>query len=237
MMKVVRLLIGLTVFTLSTSHDGFACSCASSGPPCQNTFQVDVVFAGTVRSIVPLPDDGPPLRPGEMRIPQAVRVEFDAVVPLRGHQVSNVSVLTAGSGPACGYGFKSGERYLVYANRRGTELVTGICSRTRPMADAAEDLQFFQTFSAPSDRARLSGTVTHWERDPSTEQPRDYGPVPNLRVDVSGMGQLLDTWTDDAGRYAVRVPPGKYDVTFLPPPGFSNKYVQHSSRRGASTRR
>ena len=42
------------------------------------------------------------------------------------------------------------------------------------------------------------------------------------------MGQVLDTWTDDAGRYEVKVPPGKYEVTFLPSPGFSNKYLQHS---------
>ncbi len=55
-MKLVRLLVGLTVLTLASSNDGFACSCPSSGPPCQNAFQVDVVFAGTVRSIVPLPD-------------------------------------------------------------------------------------------------------------------------------------------------------------------------------------
>ncbi len=227
-MRLSRLLIGLTVLTLASARDVSACECAAGGPPCQNAFQVDAVFAGTVRSIVPLPEDGPPLRPGEMRIPQTVRVEFDTVVPFRGLQVSNVTVLTAGSGPACGYGFKPGERYLVYANRKGTELVTGICSRTRPLADAAEDLQFFQTLSAPSDRARLYGTVTHWERDLSTKQPRNYGPVPNLRVNVSGMGQLLDTWTDDAGRYDVKVPPGKYEVTFLPPPGFSNKYLQHS---------
>ncbi len=128
-MKVVRLLVGLTVLTLASSNDGFACSCRSSGPLCQNAFQVDVVFAGTVRSIVVLPEDGPPLRPGEMRIPQTVRVEFDAVVPFRGLQVSNVTVLTAGSGPGCGYGFKPGERYLVHANRKGTELVTGMCGK------------------------------------------------------------------------------------------------------------
>ena len=227
-MRLSRLLVGLTVMALASVRDVSACVCASGSPPCQNAFQVDAVFAGTVRSVVPLPEDGPPLRPGEMRIPQTVRVEFDTVVPFRGLQGSNVTVLTAGSGPACGYGFKPGERYLVYANRKGTELVTGICSRTRPLADAAEDLQFFQTFSAPSDRARLYGTVTHWEREVWTEQPVNYGPVPNLRVNVSGMGQLLDTWTDDAGRYDVKLPPGKYEVTFLPPPGFSNKYLQHS---------
>jgi hypothetical protein len=228
-MKLLRLLVGLTVLTLASTSDALACSCPSSGPPCQNAFQVDVVFAGTVRSVVPLPeDDLPPLRPGEMRIPRTVRVEFDTVVPFRGTPGSKVTVLTAGSGPACGYGFKPGERYLVYANRKGTELVTGICSRTRPLSEAAEDLQFFQTLSAPSDRARLYGAVTHWEREVSTGEPRNYGPVPNLRVNVSGMGQVLDTWTDDAGRYEVKVPPGKYEVTFLPSPGFSNKYLQHS---------
>jgi hypothetical protein len=141
-MRLSRLLIGLTMLTLASAKDVSACECASGGPPCQNTFQVDVVFAGTVRSIVPLPEDEPPLRPGEMQIPQTVRVEFDTVVPFRGLQVSNVTVLTAGSGAACGYGFKPGDRYLVYANRKGTELVTGICSRTRPLADAAEDLLF-----------------------------------------------------------------------------------------------
>lgn len=102
-MRLSRLLIGLAVLTLGSARDVSACECASGGPPCQNTFQVDAVFAGTVRSIVPLPEDGPPLRPGEMRIPQTVRVEFDTVVPYRGLQGSNVTVLTAGSGPACGY--------------------------------------------------------------------------------------------------------------------------------------
>jgi hypothetical protein len=229
LMKLLRVLVGLTVLILVPTTDVLACSCAPSGPPCQNAFQVDVVFAGTVRSGVPLPDDDlPPLRPGEMRIPRTVRVKFDTVVPFRGIPGSKVTVLTAGSGPACGYGFKPGERYLVYANSKGAELVTGICSRTRPLSEAAEDVQFFQALSAPSDRARLYGTVTHWEREVSTEQPRNYGPVPNLRVNVSGMGQVLDTWTDDAGRYDVKVPPGKYEVTFLPPPGFSNKYLQHS---------
>ncbi len=229
-MRVVPSLIGLTLLTLASVSDAWACECASGGPPCQNAFQVDAVFAGTVRSISPLPDDGPPLRPGEMRIPRTVRVEFDSVVPFRGNQASNVSVLTAGSGPACGYSFKQGERYLVYASRntQGAGLVTGICSRTRPLAEATDDLRFFQTLSAPSDRGRLYGTVTHWERDVSTQQPRDYGAVRNLRVNVSGTGAVVDTWTDDAGRYEVRLPPGKYEVTFLPAPGFSTKNLTHS---------
>ena len=229
-MRVAQLLIGCVAFTLAAGNDAFACTCPSSGPPCQNAFQVDTVFAGTVRSITPLPDDGPPLPPGEMRIPRTVRVEFDSVVSFRGNQASHVSVLTAGSGPACGYSFTQGERYLVYASRntQGAGLVTGICSRTRPLAEATDDLRFFQTPPAPNDRGRLYGTVTHWERDISTQEPRAYGAVRNLRVNVSGSGTVVDTWTDDAGRYELRLPPGKYEVTFLPGPGFSTKDLTHS---------
>src|SRR5512145_2553656 len=98
MMRVAWLFIGVTLLALVPKGDAVACSCPPSGPPCQNAFQVDVVFAGTVRSISPLPEDSPPLRPGEMRIPSTLRVEFESVLPFRGIQASNVSVLTAGSG-------------------------------------------------------------------------------------------------------------------------------------------
>jgi hypothetical protein len=160
-----------------------------------------------------------------------LRVEFDTLLPFRGLQAPNVSVLTAGGGSAaCGYSFKRGERYLVYATRNAqvAGLVTSTCSRTRPLAEATDDLQFLQTLSAPGDRARLSGTVTHWERDLATGEPRNYGVVQDLRVNVIGKGTVLDAWTDDAGRFDVRLPPGKYDVTFLPPPGFSTRDLQHS---------
>lgn len=100
--------------------------------------------------------------------------------------------------------------------------------RTRPLAEADDDLQFFRSLSAGDDRARLFGTVTHWERDVATQQPRDFGVVRDLRVNVSGMGRVLDIWTDDAGRFDVKLPPGKYEVTSLPPPGFSTNYTQHS---------
>jgi hypothetical protein len=49
----------------------------------------------------------------------------------------------------------------------------------------------------------------------------------DLRVNVSGMGTVLDIWTDETGRFDVKLPPGKYEVTFLPPPGFSTNYMQH----------
>jgi hypothetical protein len=233
-MRVSRLLIGLTtlaVLSLTPARDASACSCPSPGPPCQNTFQVDAVFAGTVLSISALPDEGPPLRPGEFRIPQALRVEFAAVEAFRGVQGPSLSVLTAGSGPACGYAFKKGERYLVYAsrNRNGSGFVTGLCSRTRRLADADDDLRFLQTLSAPgATRGRVYGTINHWERDLATGEPRRHGPVPDVHVSVRGSSSAFEALSDARGHYEVTVPPGTYEVTALPPAGFSTRYLRET---------
>jgi hypothetical protein len=230
-MRATRVgLIALSLLTLGFGRDAWACSCASSGPPCQGAFQVDAIFAGTVRSISPLPDDDlPPLRPGEARMPRTVRVDFAEVHGFRGLQAATVSVLTAGSGPACGYAFKKGERYLVYARRQadGKELVTGICSRTRLLAEADEDLRFLQTLSDSSRAgARVYGTINHWERNLSSGEPKDYGPVSDVFVGVVGAGGTFSASTDDRGQYELTVPPGKYEITVLPPAMYSARYLR-----------
>ena len=82
---------------------------------------------------------------------------FTDVVPFRGIQATTVNIVTAGSGAACGYAFKPGER--TWSMRRAIQmdgLGTGICSRTRLLAEASDDLQFLQTLSAPGNtRARV----------------------------------------------------------------------------------
>ena len=230
---LVARVIGLSTFTalmLVGANEAVACSCPPIGPPCQNVFHVDAVFAGTVQTITALPDDGPPLRPGELRLPPGYRVEFTAVVPYRGARASGLSVITSGSGASCGYAFKQGERYLVYAHRTPDgRFVAGSCSRTRPLGDAGDDLRFLQTLSATSDpQARVYGTVTHWERDLATGQAREHGPVPDVLVHVRGLGKAFDAWTDTRGRYEIKLPPGKYDVSALPPAGFSLQHLQQS---------
>ena len=51
----------------------------------------------------------------------------------------------------------------------------------------------------------------------ATDRPQNLGPVRDLRVSISGMGAVFDTWTDDTGHYEARLLPGKYMVTFMPP--------------------
>ena len=214
-MRVARVLTGfaaVTALTLAPTRDARACSCGTIGPPCQNAFEVDAVFAGTVRNVSAPSTDGARPQPGEMWIPRAVRVELAEVVTFRGVDAPTVSVLTAGSSTACGVAFKQGERYLVYATRApdGRGLVTSLCSRTRRLADADEDVRFLDTLSQATDaRARVYGTVTHWERDLATGAPLDNGPVSGIVVSVRGLGRAFEASTDARGQYEVTVPPGR----------------------------
>jgi hypothetical protein len=227
-MRFTRYLIGspaLILLTLIPTSDADACSCMSSGPPCQNYFQVDAVFTGRVERISPAPDGDPPVR--------KVRVEFAVAAAFRGIQGSTVSILTADSGAACGYAFKPGERYLVYAYRTkdGARLEASICSRTRLLAGAGDDLRFLETLSTPAAAgARVFGSIRHREPDLATGLPRDYGPVADVLVTVRGPASAFEAWTDGQGRYEVTgLPPGTYEIAVLPPADFSIRHLQQTA--------
>src|SRR5260221_591546 len=70
--------VGLAVLCLVAlcSRNASACECGGAGPPCQNAFQVDAVFLGTVRAVSTLggtPDSPVPLVHLLLRGPGAAR--------------------------------------------------------------------------------------------------------------------------------------------------------------------
>jgi len=226
-MRLGPLLAGVTALAISCAATpaAWACSCFAIGPSCQNAFQVEAVFVGRVVAITDLPADGPPLREGEIRQPRAVRVDFAEVDAYRGPRSPLLSIVTGSASATCGYRFTRGERYVVYARKSedaAASLETSICSRTRPLAEAAEDLTFLRRLEtrAPA-RARVSGTITHWERDLATGQPLEIGPVPDVLVTVRGSSTSFQGTTDEQGRYEVLVPPGQYEVNASLPPPFA----------------
>jgi len=195
-----------------------ACSCLPSGPPCQNLFQSDAVFVGTVTAIRP------------MRTPETERlvlerrsVAFSVEKGVRGISGSTVDVRTGFGGGDCGIDFKIGERYVVYAYRHPDgSLSTGICSRTRLAAEAAEDLAYFGALPATGTGARLSGTVKHTERDYATQQNVEYGGVADVQVLVRGSAGTFSAMTDATGSYSISgIRTGSYELEFLPPSGFT----------------
>jgi hypothetical protein len=214
MMTVARLVF--VALTLAVARNADACSCMESGPPCQSFFQTRVVFLGTVRSVAPTPHVAPLL--------EDVRVEFEDVIPFRGVEGTTQTVFTNADGPACGYRFKPGERYVVYAHRSkpGAPLTTSTCSRTRPIAEAAEDLQFFQSLSSTTGSPRVYGSVTHREPGTMYRDGIEHGPLAQVWLTLENDTATYRAATDLKGRYELTgVAPGTYDLTIEPPQGLT----------------
>jgi hypothetical protein len=159
---------------------------------------------------------------------QSRRVRFDVERGLRGIAPGQSDVVTGMGGGDCGYKFEVGKRYVVYAWRSPEgRLSTGICSRTRPIEAADEDLKYLSSIPPAGSGARIYGRITQLERDPGEDNYVDYGPVEGLLVSAHGTAFTLDATTNKDGRFEILgVPPGRATVSVLPPPVFSSRHLE-----------
>lgn len=193
-----------------------ACSCVVPDLPCEAAWRDDVVFSGRVVSLDSSAPGG-----------GARGVEFEVIQNFRGPHVRTIVV---GSGGGCSYSFRIGESYLVYASEVQGTLTTSMCTRTRPLRDAADDLAYLRSLSAvtPRSPARVVGTVRIWEPpilvngDPrpmaSKRRPK---PVPHVMVTATGEGGVFSARTNEHGEYElVGLPLGKYEISPDAPDGY-----------------
>lgn len=216
-MKRALLLAAAVVTCLWTTEVRLAaCSCIASGPPCQETWQAGAVFAGEVASIEDIEVDRPEFRAGFKQ--QMRRVTFRVRETFRGIDGGTVVVQTGIGGGDCGYAFSVRQSYLVYAHRYKDQLSVGICSRTRPLADAAEDLTYLRGAARqPAGLATIQGAVR--QRDPLSKENLQWNDVPPFaggRVIVESLDatptRRYEATTGRDGRYTMQVPAGRYST-------------------------
>lgn len=110
----------------------YACSCAPPPPPKEALEKATAVFSGKVLKIE---------KDGEYEL----AVTFAVDRQWKGIADKEVVVRTGTNDGICGYKFKKGTSYLIYAHETKREelkyLVTNICTRTAAVADAKEDLK------------------------------------------------------------------------------------------------
>ena len=205
-MRVILLALAALAASESLAE---ACSCMSSGPPCQATWQADAVFAARVLSIGPVVAGDRPFDSSRRRVRMRVTEAFRNVA------VGEVDVFTGSGGGDCGYNFVVGSDYLIYAYRHPKDgrLGTGICSRTRPIGDAADDLRYLRgpAREAATGRGRLFGIVQR--RDPAADgMSVTWVPVPGLPVTATG-DRTYRARTAADGSFEMAVLAGKYQVT------------------------
>jgi 5-hydroxyisourate hydrolase-like protein (transthyretin family) len=187
-----------------------ACTCIGPVPACQATWQADAVFVARVVAIAEAPPDPKEQTPWRNR-----RVQVRVTEAFRGVASREVDVFTGTGGGDCGYNFGVGGDYLIYAYRhpQNGRLSTGICSRTRSLSAAGDDLKYLRgPAREASTRARIFGTL---ERvDPSDHWPPPRTPLADVRVTAEGDQRVYRARTRSDGSYEMPVLAGKYTVTF-----------------------
>lgn len=135
-MNKLRMLIMIfvflgTIFILpKTNH---ACSCA----PIDIIEQIrahDLIFSGTV-SHIQKPIGFVVSSADEMKVTMQVDQQW------KGNVSFETIIFTAQSSVSCGYPFVMNESYLVYATQHDGKVRTGLCTATKLLTDASEDLQ------------------------------------------------------------------------------------------------
>ncbi len=108
-----------------------ACSCVMPGAPRDELGQSSAVFTGTVSSI----------RSALLPFGTGKTVTFAVDKTWKGVTDKRLIVATAKDSAECGFPFTTGGQYLVYArNEGGQSLSASLCSRTKELAQAADDL-------------------------------------------------------------------------------------------------
>lgn len=198
-----------------------ACSCVFGGvSPCEEYWQTDAVFAGTVVGSSEI-----------MTEPAGYKsrlVRFSVEQNYRGVEGAFVEVVTGQGGGDCGYGFKQGGQYLVYAHHNGKDkrLYTGICTRTRPLDKAADDLAFIRGLATAEPSGVIFGTVSKRNHEWKEGESWRKG-VGLAELTIEGEGTRYELKSNAQGEFRIEgLAPGAYKVRLKIPPGLAQLNAQ-----------
>ncbi len=170
---------------------------------------MDVVFIGTVTRAATVPK-----KEGAQEY-QSRLVTFAVGERFRGIHAEQAEVGTGLGGGDCGYAFKVGETYLVYAhrNKEDGQLSTSICTRTRPLTQATDDLTYIRNVASAVAGGVIYGKV-HKHNFGAKEGEDFRTSVSDADISIEGGSTRLSTRTDMQGSFRVTgLPQGKYKVT------------------------
>lgn len=195
----------------------YACSCAYQTPPMAfndaKAVFIGKMTGGTEKNLAKDRDGS------EYEI-ESGKVSFEVVESFKGTPAKTVTLqINSMKGTSCGtYGLRRGETYVVYAyDYQPGNLSTGVCSRTAPVSQAREDLDFLR--SPAESGGKLEGRI--WI-DTQAATGGGTKPFPGVLVRIYGPGgTVLTAVTDRKGEFTLtRLPAGAYRIDATPQANF-----------------
>lgn len=130
-----------------------ACKCLRAKTTAQAWAESTAVFSGRVLSLKKI----------DTHDSYPTKVAFEVIEPWKGVTGKQVTVATGQGGGDCGYPFKSGERYLVFAFGKG-DLMVDTCTRTVELTVAKPDVKYLKKKVLSSQATDPSGEKNlFWE--------------------------------------------------------------------------
>jgi carboxypeptidase family protein len=205
-----------------------ACSCgAAANPPCAAVWRADAVFVGTVV-------DRTPERVGgslswavhKVAVHQTLRGSVDSFITLvPGFRPTAEQIAASQSRPeesmmisTCDYDFKMGRQYVIYARRTADgRWTTSMCTGTKPIEDAAADLDYIASIPLAQPTGRVYGSIERTLVDATDRTTPRSVPATGVSVALTSGSNRVTVATDSEGKLDVQVPPGEYTIAPVVP--------------------
>jgi len=150
-----------------------ACTCAPPGTPTEELQKSDAVFIGTVIDLTPVNRDQ-----SGMFLFHKVKLEVKSY--WKGVNLGEVTVTTAAQSGMCGFAFEQGSTYLVYAFVQGDSLLTNICTRTKRLSEAEEDVEELGKPLVTAVEEGLPGTIIPQTAYLRQNYPNPFNPATRI---------------------------------------------------------
>ena len=215
-----RILLAAAFLLVCTPSFVSACTCGMSPGTCTQSWKWgQVIFTGTVTGKL----SAPAPRTVDDHFTQNA-FQFSVSETFRGSAIAGqeFTIYTGMGGGDCGYDFKVGTSYLVYASAYQGKFVSTICSSTAPaarMRHIIQQLRALQRGERVADLFGLIGTSPISIAD----DPLELKPLAKKQVRVIGArGLERSTTTDDHGVFLFKtLPVDTYRLEVDPPTGMS----------------
>ncbi|MBL8206761.1 MAG: hypothetical protein JNM09_21190 [Blastocatellia bacterium] len=214
-------LILATCGMLSFSQAVNACTCASPRTVCEAFGSATAVFVGKAigaKYSQPYKD-----KTGNNQTYLGGEIYFDVQEVFSGVKgQKRVTIHSGMGGGDCGKAFIKGETYLLYAYGKTDSLSTSICTRTRFIADANEDVDYLRHLPPEGVGARLYGEVSKTSKEEDADGRLKREGLTGIRIIIkSDRGETQIAETDQRGKYEITgLKSGKYRVEAELPDGY-----------------
>lgn len=210
-LKTTLSTVALLVCALAFAPEAAACSCLQQPAPCAEFKETPAVFVARVTEITTetVKDEGSGGEPYQVSY-----AHLSVVQSFKGVAEKQVRMWQGTGGGDCSFVFEEGETYLLYASydAESKRYRTNICTRSRAVAYAADDLDYLRGLPGSDGETRLSGTLVRYDYSDGRDRPP--GLLEGVKVVAEDtQGRRFEAATDADGFYKFKgLPAGRYKV-------------------------